>query len=491
MSQDSPAPAPDDSTPAAGAPPAQRTRESYALRHATLLLAVLVVAAGLVAFMVSRGDDDDERSTLVVAPRAWDTAALVDQATERVVVVDADGVEIAAGAGSLDGAIDVGLDGAIVIGTAGVPSVDGLGVLDLESGRTDVLRVAYDRVSVLGDGPLLTVDDGAGVSAALQVVDPVRREVRDLATFAGPDAVVLTDAGLASPSGTTVALTDLHSGRTLLLDVGSGRTVAVPGRVADLSDDRVATITDRGDTMLVDLTDLEGTRLGTVETAPLAAVWITGPDEAISVGSDGVIGRLRFSDGEFEETARLGTDTAPVVVGEAALVAARQRLAVTVAGLLVLVDRDGKVADSVATSIGRPLIDRPAPGARCVHLVGTTVEPSLIIDTTNGDRLATVGPGTVLDRSADGCVVVTRELGSSASIVTGDDIEVELRDPLLAIAPDGTAVIVGGARTRLIRLDDLAETRLPRTAQAAAFGRLGADDAQVPGSSAPAPTSSG
>lgn len=446
-----------------------------------MLLGVLVLAAAIAALIVSRGDGrDGDPGDVALDTPAWDAVVLVDPATGRVVVTGPDGVELAAGSASTEGALDVGVAGRVVLGSEGDPAVDGLGVLDLSTGMVDVLRVDHGRVVLVGDGPVLIATDGERATSALQIVDVIRRRVSELTTFAGPDAIVPADGIVAAPAGGSVAFTDLSTASTVLLDLTTGRTATVPGRVADLTDERVATITNRGDTVLVDLSDLSGTRLGTVETSPLAGLLVTGLDEAVAVTTTGVVGRLRFGAGEFAETARLGTDGIDVTVVDTAIVAARQRLAVTTAGSLVLVGADGTTADTVSSSISRPLLDGTRPGVRCVHLVGTTVEPSLLVDVTDGRRLATVEPGTVVRRSTDGCVLAMQRLGSTVVNVVGDDIDLDVGDPVLALAPDGSAMVIGGTRPRLVMLDDVTEIRLPRSASAAVFAQRADDPTVVP-----------
>jgi hypothetical protein len=258
--------------------------------------------------------------------------------------------------------------------------------------------------------------------------------------------------------------------------------------VADVSLDRVATITNRGATVLVDLTDLRGTRLGTVETAPLAGVLITGPTEAIAVSTSGSVLRLDFAEGSSDATSQLASpdpatsataagddDAGPAgqvsdVVLDIGVVAARQRLAVTLPGTLVLVGTDGEVAATIEAALPLPRLDGNLPGARCLHVIGSSVEPSLLVDATTGTKVGTVAAGSLVALAADGCVAVVQALGSTVSSIVGDGIELEVGDPVLAVAPDSTAILLGGVRPRIVLLDGSStEVALPRVGTAGTF----------------------
>lgn len=490
MSDDWPAPeSADDATTASNRRPPARSRQSYALRQATVLLAVLVAAAAVVALVVSRGDDDEQGADVpVVEPRGWDTVVLVDPTSDRLVVSGADGAEVGAGSTALSGLLDVGVDGVVLAGISGTPSVEGLGVIDLATGQVDRLTVAHDRLARLDATPLLIATDSAGATGSMQLVDVARRRVSELAPLAGAGAVVLPDEVRASPDGRYVAFTDLSRATTVVLDVATGSRANVPGAVADVSLDRVATITNRGATVLVDLTDLRGTRLGTVETAPLAGVLITGPTEAIAVSTSGSVLRLDFAEGSSDATSQLASpdpatsataagddDAGPAgqvsdVVLDIGVVAARQRLAVTLPGTLVLVGTDGEVAATIEAALPLPRLDGNLPGARCLHVIGSSVEPSLLVDATTGTKVGTVAAGSLVALAADGCVAVVQALGSTVSSIVGDGIELEVGDPVLAVAPDSTAILLGGVRPRIVLLDGSStEVALPRVGTAGTF----------------------
>lgn len=493
MSEDWPAPESVDDATSTDAPQSPvRTRQSYALRQATVLLAVLVAAAAVVALVLSWTGDDDEPSAVVpeVEVREWDSVVLVDQVAGRLIVAGRDGAELAGGATTLTGLTDVGIDGVVLAGTAGLPSVDGLGVVDLDTGQVELLDVAHDRLTRLDDTGLLVASDGTAATGSVQLVDIARRAVTELAPLAGAGAVVLPDEVRASPSGRHVAFTDLARASTLVLDVATGTTASVAGALADLSADRIATITNRGTTVLVDLADLRGNRVGTVETPPLAGVLIAGPTTGIGVTTAGAVVRIDFADGDSTETARLApaapTTSAPgstaasdqpaaPVVLDTDIVAARQRLAVTLAGAVALVDTGGVVAALLDAALPLPQLDGAGQGARCIHVVGSAVEPSLLIDATTGTKLAQVPAGTLVARSANGCVAIVQPIGSAGSTVIGGGVELDVADPVLAVAPDGSAILLGGVQPRIAQLtDDPVETPLPRAGSTGTFASRGA-----------------
>lgn len=479
----------EDATTTGARRPAARSRQSYALRQATVLLGVLVIAAAVVALVLSWGGDDDRPAveTPVVAVRGWDSVVLVDPVARQLIVSGRDGVETAGGSTTLTGLLDIGLAGAVLIGTTGTPSIDGLGVVDLVTGRVEPLKVAHDRLVQLPGTTLLVASDTAAATGGVQLVDVARRTTTALGPLAGVDAVILPDEVRASPDGRHVAFTDLGRAMTVVLGVATGTTATVPGAVADLSTDRVATVTNRGSTVLVDLADLRGARLGTVEAPPVAGLLITGPTTAVAVVDNGAVLRLDFAEGTATETARLAPPTAPTsssttttagsapsrpVVIDAGTVAARQRIAVTLAATVVLIDPTGVVAATIEAALPLPRLDSTHPGARCIHVVGSAVEPSLVIDAASGTALTAVPAGTLVARSADGCVTVVQALGSTGSTVVGRELELEVGDPVLAVAADGSAIVLGGPRPRVVLLaEDPAEIDLPNGGTSGTFAR--------------------
>lgn len=456
-----------------------------------MLLGVLVLAAAIVALVLSwgRGDDEPAVEAPVVPARRWDSVVLVDPVAGRLVVSGREGDETAGGSTTLSGVLDVGLDGEVLVGVTGTPSIDGLGVVDLATGQVEALTVAHDRLVQLPGTALLVGSDTATATGAVQLVDVARRKVTELGPLAGAGAVILPDEVRASPDGRHIAFTDLGRATTVVLGVATGATATMPGTIADLSTDRVATVTNRGPTVLVDLADLRGARLGTVEAPPLAGLLITGPTTAVAVSEGGAVLRLDFAEGAAAETAQLASplatssivttvaDAAPAqpAVLDAGIVAARQRIVVTLAGTVALIDPTGVVAATIEAALPLPRLDASHPGARCVHVVGSAVEPSLVVDAASGSTLATVPAGALVARSADGCVAVVQAVGSTGSTVVAGDLELEVGDPVLAVAADGSAILLGGPRPRVVLIaEDPTEIELPQGGDAGAFARRGA-----------------
>jgi hypothetical protein len=159
------------------------------------------------------------------------------------------------------------------------------------------------------------------------------------------------------------------------------------------------------------------------------------------------------------------------------IVAARQRIAITLAGTVALVDTTGAVAESVDAALPLPRLDAAQPDARCLHVVGSAVEPSLVIDAVTGTRRASVPAGTLVARSADGCVVVVQALGSTGSTIVAGEIEIDVGDPVLAVAPDGSAILLGGPRPRVVLIGvEPTEIDLPQGGAAGVFATRGTPD---------------
>jgi hypothetical protein len=452
---------------------------NFALRRATVVLAALLVVGGGIGFALSLGDDAGTDEQVADAGAAvatsWDVVVLADPLTDTVTVHDATGAELARVSTDLQGVLDVGLAGVVVLGAAGDPVADGLGVLDLTTGAIARIDVGLPVVDRLGTSPYLLASDST--TGALGLVDVARARVIDLLALAGDDAVVVPDTVRVSDDARFVAFSELRSGQTVVVDLGPPDTaptvVVLPGLLADLTDTRVATTTNRGTTMLVDLYDTAGGRLGTTETVPLVGVMVVGDTTLLAVGTDTSAIRIDAAAGTAEADTVL-RDRVRSVLGDmvpaaiearsAQVVFDHRRLAVAGAGWSAIVDDAGTVVAATAVEGSSTTIGSASPAQRCVLVFGSPSEPSTLFDASTGTVIASFDPSVPIGASVDGCTVARQGFGTAPGAwrgyrVVGPDLDIAPADRVVALAPDGSAAIVSGDGTALLRFGD--DTPLP------------------------------
>jgi hypothetical protein len=464
---------------------------NFALRRATVVLAALLVVGGGLGFLLSLGDDEspdsDTAGTGVEATAAWDVVVLDDPVADIVTVHDADGAEVARVATQLQGVLDVGLPGSVVLGAAGDPAADGLGVLDLTTATITPIDVSLPVVERLGTSSYLLASDQS--TGAVQVVDVARGRVIDLTSLAGDGAVVVPDTVRVTDDASRLAFSELRNGQTVVVDLTGtddpSATVVLPGLLADITDTRVATTTNRGPTMLVDLYDAAGTRLGTTETVPLVGVMVVGDTTMVGVGTDASLLRIdataATADARDDLQQRLGEligeGADPVAARNAQVVLEHRRLAVVGAGWSAFIDTDGAVVSISMLDIESTSIDAAATTQRCVLVYGSPTEPSTLFDATDGAVIATFDPSVPIGASVDGCTIARQGFGTLPGSwrgyrVVGPDLDVAPSDRVIALAPDGAAALVSGGGMSLLRFDT--DTSVPLTSGTAlgTFARL-------------------
>ena len=171
------------------------------------------------------------------------------------------------------------------MGVEGTPATDGLGIIDLETAEVRVLDVGGDDVHQVGDAPYLVAADADGT--VLELVDPVAGTVTDLLVLAGRTDAIADVASLrADPEVRHVAFTESRGSETVVVPLADGGDpVSLPGALADVAFGRVLTTTNRGDSVLVDLSRDDGTRVGTVESAtPVAMMLVCGLEKTTGKG---------------------------------------------------------------------------------------------------------------------------------------------------------------------------------------------------------------
>jgi len=456
-----------------------------------VVLAALLVVGGGLGFLLSLGNDDspdsDTAGTGADATAAWNVVVLDDPVADIVTVHDADGAELARVATQLQGVLDVGLPGSVVLGVAGDPAADGLGVLDLTTAAITPIDVRLPVVERLGTSSYLLASDQS--TGAVEVVDVARRRVIDLTALAGDGAVVVPDTVRVTDDASRLAFSELRNGQTVVVDLTATNdppaTVVLPGLLADITDTRVATTTNRGATMLVDLYDATGTRLGTTETVPLVGVMVVGDTTLVGVGADASLLSIDATAAtadtrdDLQRRVRdlIGDRAEPTMARGAQVVLEHRRLAVVGAGWSAFIDNDGTVVSASAIDVENTSIDAVSSTQRCVLVYGSPTEPSTLFDATDGAVIATFDPSVPIGASVDGCTIARQGFGTLPGSwrgyrVVGPDLDVAPSDRVIALAPDGAAALVSGGGMSLLRFDT--DTSVPLTSGTAlgTFARL-------------------
>lgn len=458
-------------------PPDARSRAgrpNYRLRRLVVLGAVVAVVAVVVALVVRRGEGDDGPSASGVA--AWDVVVLQDPATGALSIHDRSGEPIATGSTELRGLVDVGAAGAVVVGVEGTPATDGLGVIDVATGSVTVLDVRGDEVHRIGDAPYLVSADTEGT--VLELVDPATATVTDLLAAAGrADALADVASVRIDPEGGHVAFTELRGSATVVVPLGDGggEPVSLPGALADMGFGRVLTTTNRGDSVLVDLSRTDGTRVGTVEAATPAALMLVGDSTAIAVGADGTLSRLDFGSEDVSTGDDLiaalpvppgsPTDGTYRLVAGGSVLADHTRLALFGDRFVAFVGPDGALVRSVDMAELVSPASTVDVADQCLLVAAGTNGPITAIDAATGGIITSVTAAAVRGVSSDGCTAaIDQRTGND--VVVGLGTDVTSTRAVTAVSLDGTAVLQADATgTSVLVLDgettvDLADTRM-------------------------------
>lgn len=414
-------------------------------------VSVALVAAG--SYLVLGGDDDDAADSGGAAD-SWDVV-VVQQPSGTVTVHDRSGDEIASAETDLVGVADVGLAGAVVLGLEGSPAEDGLGLLDLDDASITRLDVSFGDVRRLGRSALLLASEAAGVGLELVVTADAR--TLDLAALADGENPLFDPASArVDDAGTFVAFNELRSSETVVVDVAAGTGASLPGSLVDLAFERVLTITNRGDTVLLDLSEAGGERVGTVETAPVRAAMLVDAATALIVTADGVVSSVDFEEEAVDEVTLLapllpvppGADPAvdtDIVAGGLAL-GDRSRMALFGERFVAFVDAAGTLVRSVDVPMRQLPWLEPTGADRCLS-VGQPGGPYTLLDSTTGAIVTAFGEGVLVADSADGCRVAFAASGTGVDVVAGLDVDRRVDEPVLTLSADGSAVVQGSVRS--------------------------------------------
>ena len=425
-----------------------------------MVLVVLALVGGGAGWFLGRGGDDGADGT---RGKQWNTLVLQDGQTGEITLSDAEGAAVDSFPADMTGLLDVGLSNRLVLGVAGSPSTDGLGVINLDSGEITELKVPGDTISRLDTSAYLLASGRLGDSVAL--VDVAGGEVIDLFGFADTaDPAINAALVRIDPQHSHLAFTELGQLETVLIDLDTQQSVSLAGSLVDIAQQVVLTITNRGQTSLVDLYGFDGERIGTVETDAAAGGLVLSDRSALIVTRAGGLVRVDFDDEKVDEIASIAEQLGAAGAASSATVATdgeaagggqdelvrsvvpaldRTRLVVLGDGGIAIVDLEGKVvaADRVASAA---IPGDVTSADRCV-LIGAPDAEQTLWDTSAGTRIETFDPGLATGRSTDGCTITFTEQpagGSTAADVTrlvGPDVNRSIEGLLGAVAPDGSA----------------------------------------------------
>lgn len=429
-----------------------------------MVLVVLAIVGGGGAWLIGRGGDDDANSA---TGTQWNTVVLQDGQTGEITRSDADGEQIDSFPAALTGMLDVGLSDRLVLGVGGEPSTDGLGVIDLDSGDITELKVQADNIARLDASAYLLASQG--LRDPVELVDVAAGEVIDLVAFADTSNPIVNSALVRiDAEHSHIAFTELGELETVLVDLQTEQAVSLAGSLVDIAQRSVLTITNRGQTTLVDLYGFDGQRVGTVETDAAAGGLILDDRSALVVTRAGGLIRVDFGDEQIDELGSVAQQLGPAAGAEASVVTDggsadqdrsqdeivrgmvpvldRTRLVVLGDAAIAVVDLEGEViaADRVA---GASIVGAVTTADRCV-LIGATDAEQTLWDTSDGTRIETFDRGFTTGRSTDGCTIayVEQTSGSGANDddvtrLVGRDVNRSVDGLLGAVAPDGSAAV--------------------------------------------------
>lgn len=410
----------------------------YAVRRATIVLVILLLATGITSFAVGRDRGEAPISEL------WNVVVAQD-AAGSVVVLDADGDEVRTVPGAWRGVDDVGPSGTVVLGAEGLPTASELGLLDVSRGAVTEVAVDLDSVLAPWPAPYLTAFDFG--TAGLQIVDVVAGTTIDLSGLLGPSFPDFSQL-LLDRDGGVLAFTGSDARSTVAITLADSSVGNHVGALVDAADGRVLTLVQGSGSEPAELrlSDADGAEpLATVRSDAFAAM-LTSDSTAVAVTREGVVSTVEFDiDSGRGATTRID-DLGPVLrgaVSSAVIRMDRERLVVFAPDIAVAVDAQGRLTGTFTLDHDAPLAARLDSTHRCALVYGTSRDPAWLIDISNGAVIGTIDAALVLDRSEDGCTVAYRPVGSTtASRILGPGVDIAVDGRITDLAPDATAALV-------------------------------------------------
>jgi hypothetical protein len=254
-----------------------------------------------------------------------------------------------------------------------------------------------------------------------------------------------------------VAISDANSFQTVLLELETGATTLLGGQVGAINDESIVTVQRAGDQAELDVFELTGDRVGTVDVPSPVAMMLTGDKSMVTVAADGTITTVS-SNGTIDQKGNVAGEGATTEIRSGSTALADDRLVILGSDGVYAVDRDG---DVVLSARGQ-LLNEVGSATRCVIVGdGTSTGRSSHIDLDTGELLGALNGGLVTASSYDGC---------TATVIGGADIQI-LDDgtatpvpldsgSLIGVAPDGQVVVASdmSAGEMLIEVSDIEST---------------------------------
>lgn len=392
--------------------PATRT----GIRSGTIgiVLLVLLVAAGIGAYVILTSDDSS------------------DGATSTLVVLDGDEMRHIDGDGEMAASFDLGLDtdelsSRIVVGSHIVATLDDeLIVIDAAEGEVRRFDLPDDGIQVgptgiLGQSGLVGVGSPAG-GPQLDVID-LETGARHEMGAGSDDAMYVAQGLLASPDGTRVAATNLRSdpeSPTMVLSLEDDEAIELPGYLAGLTDDRAITSEFKRDeeTALVRWFDTAGEVTWETSIDPPDSAMVM-PDGALIAIIEGEFVRVSEGDEDHEELD--GPDLEPGAARGLVPVGTAGRMLLFTDSEVMLLDADAQTLATAATPRARSFAVNQS-GRRCVTY-GAIGTEAAVFDVESGEALVDGTEVVAAQSAADGCTLVIGDAEGREAQVVGADID--------------------------------------------------------------------
>lgn len=421
---------------------------NYLVRRAlvvgAVVLGIAIVAVVASRFIVGNGDDDGASS----ADARWDTLVVLTGDEVRLLEPES-GDEIE----SFDSTVDL-LDAQSLVAEDVLVTLTDEGavaLLDLNDGTTRRGRAGVDETLLVSpDNPRVAIV-GPDAGGDVTIIDTGGRNVFSVADAAGlTNPLIFNSDVRVNAAGSHVAVPVPNAFQSFVIDIAEETSEAFAGRVIAISDEFVVTEQPAGGESEIELHELGGERVASVDVPTPRASLLTGDGSMVLVASDGSV-RTVSSDGEVGEVDPIiDEDGAPLEVksGFAALGGTRLVVVAGAVDTAVVLDESGAVLGSAS---GR-ITTTPPRGTRCVVVGGgSSTDPSTLLDLDDGSVVTTIERGLPAATSVDGCTVAL--LGGGDNLVTdGDVISIDARS-IAEVTPNGDGVVVlDGRDTELVRL---------------------------------------
>lgn len=419
---------------------------NYLIRRALVVgagvLAVALVAAGA-GLLIGGGGNGDSTSS---ADDQWDTTVVLTRTEVQLLDRDS-GDEI----DTFESTVDLLDAQSLVAGDVLVTMTDDgvIGLLDLNAGTSRRGRSGEEETLIASpDNPKIAIasPDAGG---DMTIIDTVGRNVFSVADVAGLDNPLIFSSDVhVNASGSHVAVPVPNAFQSFVIDIAEETSDAFAGRVIAISDELVVTEQPAGEEAEIEIHELDGERLASVDVPTPRASLLTKDGSLLIVATDGSI-RTVSSDGTVDEVdAITGEDGAALDIksGFAALGGTRLVLFGGTDDTVVVLDENGTVLGSASGVI----TTNPTRATRCVIVGGgSTAQPSTVLDLDDGSVVTTIERGLPAATSIDGCTVAL--IGSPDNLVTdGEVVAIETRS-IEEVAPDGsTIVVLDGRDTELV-----------------------------------------